>query len=147
MAEILAEAGRERGEEDGVGDRKLQIAKLVREGFEAQAEGVEGEIVLVKAEELLLEEGDALELVVGEEAGDLLPHVARGVAIADNGVKDVGGDGLEEPAGDGGVDGAPVRVVRHGEEVDGAVDVVEEIVLAEEEAEVRLPREEVGRGV
>jgi hypothetical protein len=37
--------------------------------------------------------------------------------------------------------------VRHGEEVDGAVYMVEEIVLAEEEAEVRLPREEIGSGV
>jgi hypothetical protein len=74
-------------------------------------------------------------------------HTSCGVAIADNGVKDVGGDGLEELADDGGVDGAPVRVVRHGEEVDGAVDVVEEIVLAKEEAEVRFPREEVGRGM
>jgi hypothetical protein len=85
----------------------------------------------VETEELLLEEGDALDLVVGEEAGDLLPHVARGVAVVNNGVKDVGGDGLEEPADDGGIDGAPVGVVWHGEEVDGAVDVVEEVVLAE----------------
>jgi hypothetical protein len=54
---------------------------------------------------------------------------------------------LEEPTDDGGVDGAPVGVVRHGEEVDGAVDMVEEVVLVEEEAEVRLPREEVGCGV
>jgi hypothetical protein len=71
----------------------------------------------------------------------------HGVTVADNSVKDVGGDGLEEPADDGGIDGAPVRVVWHGEEVDGAFDVVEEIILAEEEAEARLPREEVGRGV
>jgi hypothetical protein len=94
-----------------------------------------------------LEEGYALDLVVGEEAGDLLPHVVRGVAVTNNGVKHVGGDGLEELADDGGIDGAPVRVVRHGEEVDGAIDMVEEIVLAEEEAEVCLPHKEVGRGV
>jgi hypothetical protein len=101
----------------------------------------------VEAKELLLEEGDALDLVVGEEAGYLLPHIADGLAIADNGVKDVGGDGLEEPADDGGVDGALVKVMRHGKEFNGAVDVVEEIVLAKEEAKVRLPREVFGRGV
>jgi hypothetical protein len=147
MAEVLAEAGREHGEEEGVSDRKLQITELIGEGLEAQAEGVEGEVVLVEIEELLLEEGDALDLVVGEEVDNLLPHVARGVAVANNSVKDVGGDGLEEPADDGGVDGALVGVVWHGEEVNGAIDVVEEVVLAEEEAKVRLPREEVGRGV
>jgi hypothetical protein len=62
-------------------------------------------------------------------------------------VKDVGGEGLEEPADDGGIDGALVKVMRHGEEFDGAVDVVEEIVLTKEEAEVRLPRKVFGRGV
>jgi hypothetical protein len=101
----------------------------------------------VEAKELMLEEGDAVDLVVDEEAGYLLPHVARGVTITDNGVKYVGGDGLEEPADDGGIDGALVKVMRHGEEVDGAIDVVEKIVLTKEEAEVHLPREVVGRSV
>jgi hypothetical protein len=146
VTEILAKTGRESGEEEGVGDREIQVTKLVGEGLEAQEVGIEGEVILVKTEELLLEEGDALELVVGEEAGDLVPHVTRGVAIANNGVEDVGGDGLEEPTDDGGVDGAPVGVVGHGEEVDDAIDVVEEIVLAEEKAEVCLPGEEVGGG-
>jgi hypothetical protein len=101
----------------------------------------------VKTEEQLLEEGDALELVVGEEAGDLVPHVTCGVATANNSVEDVGGDGLEEPADDGGIDGALVGVVWHGKEVDSAVNVVEEIILMNEKIEVRLPGEEVGRGV
>jgi hypothetical protein len=121
--------------------------ELIGEGLEAQAEGVEGEVILVETEELLLEEGYALDLVVSEEAGDLLPHVMCGVIVVNDGVKDVGGDGLEEPADDGGIDGTPVGVVWHGKEVDGAVDVVEEVILMEEEAEVRLPREEVGHGM
>ena len=98
--------------------------------------------MLVGAEELLLEEGDTLDLVVGEEAGDLGPDGARGVAVADDRAEDLGGDGLVEPADDGRVESQPVGVVRHGEEVDGAVDMIKEIILAEEEAEVRLPREE-----
>jgi hypothetical protein len=75
VAEILAEACHEHREEEGVGDRKLQVTELVGEGLEAQAEGVDGEIVMVETKELLLEEGDALDLIVGEDAGDLLPHV------------------------------------------------------------------------
>jgi hypothetical protein len=35
----------------------------------------------------------------------------------------------------------------HGEEVDDAVDVVEEIIFTEEEAEVRILGEEVGHSV
>jgi hypothetical protein len=101
----------------------------------------------VKTDELLLEEGDALELVVGEEAGDLVPHITRDVVITKNSQEDVGGDGLEEPADDGGIDGAPVGVVWHGEEIDGVVDVVEEIVLMEEKAKVCLPGKEVGCGM
>jgi hypothetical protein len=147
VAEILAKTGRKSGEEEGVGDWKIQVTELVGEGLEAQAVGIKGEVVLVKTKELLLEEGDALELVVGEEAGDLVPHVTRGVATTNNSVEDVGGDGLEEPADDGGVDGALVGVVWHGKEVDSAVNVVEEIILMNEKIEVRLPGEEVGRGV
>jgi hypothetical protein len=54
---------------------------------------------------------------------------------------------MEEPAGDGGVDGALVGVVWHGEEIDGTIDMVEEILLAEDKDKVRLPREEVSCGV
>jgi hypothetical protein len=146
ITKILANTSHERGEEEGVGDQEFQIAELVREGLEMQAIGL-GEVILVEAKELLLEEGGALELVVDEEAGDLLSHVVHGITIADDDVKDVGGDGLEEPADDGGVDGAPVGVVGHGEKIDDAIDVVDEIVLTEKEPEVRLAGEEVGRGV
>jgi hypothetical protein len=73
VAEILAKTSHESGEEEGVGDRKIQVTELVGEGLEVQAVGVEEEVILAKTEELLLEEGDALELVVGEEASDLVP--------------------------------------------------------------------------
>lgn len=43
--------------------------------------------------------------------------------------------------------GGVVHTANGNDKVDGAVDVVEEIVLAEEEIEVCLPCEEVGRGV
>ena len=58
----------------------------------------------------------------------------------------VGGDGEEEPPYDGGVDGDPLGVVGHGEEVDGPVDMVQEIILVEEEVEVGLSCVEVGCG-
>jgi hypothetical protein len=57
VTEILSKTGRESGEEEGFGDREIQVTELVGEGLEAQAVGVEGEVVLVKTEELLLEEG------------------------------------------------------------------------------------------
>ena len=75
------------------------------------------------------------------------PDGARGVAVGDDGAEDLLGDGLEKPTDDGRVDGQPIGVVRHGEKVDGAVDMIKEIILAEEKAEVRLPREEVCSGV
>jgi hypothetical protein len=61
------------------------------------------------------------------------------IAIVNDGLEDVRRDGEEEPADDGGVDRHLVAVVLHGEEVDGAIDVVAEVVLTEEEVEVRLP--------
>jgi hypothetical protein len=57
VTEILSKTSRESGEEEGIGDREIQATELVGEGLEAQAVGIEGEVVLVKTEELLLEEG------------------------------------------------------------------------------------------
>jgi hypothetical protein len=54
----------------------------------------------VGAEELLLEESFALGIFVSEEANDLGPDGADGVAVTDDGVKDLGGDGLEKPVDD-----------------------------------------------
>jgi hypothetical protein len=56
-----------------------------------------------------------------------------------DGLEDVRRDGEEELADDGGVDRHPVAVMLHGEEVGGAINVVAEVVLAEEQVEVRLP--------
>jgi hypothetical protein len=50
----------------------------------------------MEAKEFLLEEAEALGLVVGEEAGDLGPDRVRGVIVTDDGVEDLSGDGLEE---------------------------------------------------
>ena len=88
-----------------------------------------------------------MELVVGEEAGDLGPHLVSIVAVANDGMEDIRRDGEEDPADDGGVDGEPVGVAACGEEVGSAVDVVGEIVLTEKEVEIGLPSKEVGSGV
>jgi hypothetical protein len=59
------------------------------------------------------------------------------VALTNDGLEDVRRDGEEEPADDGGVDGEPVGVAVI-EEVDGAINVIAQVVLTEEEVEVRL---------
>ena len=147
IAEVLTKTGGESGEQDVIPDREPDVVELVRESLEAQAVGVEGEVVLLTTEELLLQENHALELVVGEEADDLGPHLVSVVAVVDDDLEDVRRDGEEYPADDGGVDGKLVGVAAHGEEVGGAVDVVGEVILAEKEVEVGLPSEEVGSGV
>jgi hypothetical protein len=139
ITEILAEAGGEHGEEELVAHHETEVLKLVGDGLEAQAVVVQGEIALESAEEFLLQEDDLVELVVGEEPVDLRPHHTSVIAVMNDGLEDVRRDGEEEPADDGGVDRHPVAVALHGEEVDGAVDVVAEVVLTEEKVEVHLP--------
>ncbi|EMS51122.1 Alpha-L-arabinofuranosidase 1 [Triticum urartu] len=56
------------------------------------------------------------------------------------------GDGGEEPPDERSVDRGPLGVAYHGVRVDGAVNMIHEIVLAEEERKIRLPREVRGVG-
>jgi hypothetical protein len=139
ITEILVEAGGERGEEEFIAHHETEVLKLVGDGLEVMAVVVQGEIALESTEEFLLQEDDPLELVVGEETIDLCPHRTSVITIVNDGLEDVWRDGEEEPADDGGVDRHPVTVALHGEEVDGVVDVVTEVVLTEEEVEVHLP--------
>ena len=104
VAEILIEAGGEGGEEQLIAHLEADVIELVGEGLETHAEGVDGGVVLMAPEELLLQEDDPLELVVGEEADDLVPHRACIILVANDGVEDVLGHGEEEPPDDGGVD-------------------------------------------
>ena len=97
-------------------------------------------IVLVTAEELLLQENKALKFVIGEERVDLGPHGASVVALGDNRVEDVLRDGLVELLDERGLNGGTLRIAPHVLAVHGTVDVLGEIVLAEDEVEVGLPR-------
>jgi hypothetical protein len=83
VTEILADAGGERGEKDLIPHRETEVLKLVSDGLEAHAVGVQGEVALRSAEELLLQEDDALELVVGEEPVYLRPKRAGIITVAD----------------------------------------------------------------
>ena len=60
------------------------------------------------------------------------------ITLANDGLEDVRRDGEEKPADDGGVDGKPVGVAAV-QEVGGAVDVISQVVLAEEEVVVGFP--------
>jgi hypothetical protein len=139
VTEILTEADGEHGEEELISHQETEVLELVRDRLEAQAVGIQGKITLEGAKELLLQEDDPLELVVGEEPIDLCPHRTSVIAVMNDNLEDVRCDGEEEPADDGGVNCHPVAVALHGEEVGGAIDVVMEVVLTEEEVEVHLP--------
>ena len=77
---------------------------------------------------------------------ELDPHNVGVITIAHDRVKQVLGDGGEEPPDERGVDRGPLGVAHHGAGVDGAVNMIHEVVLAEEQREVRLPREVRGVG-
>ena len=89
VAEILIEAGGESGEEQLVAHLEADVIELVGEGLEAHAEVVDGGVVLMTPEELLLQKDDPLELVVGEEVDDLVPYRACIILVANDGVEDL----------------------------------------------------------
>ena len=94
--------------------------------------------MLMATEELLLQENKALKFVVGEERVDLGPHGAGVVVLGDDRVEDVLRDRLVEPTDNRGLDGGPLRVAAHVRAVHGTVDVLGEIVLTEDEVEIRI---------
>jgi hypothetical protein len=54
VTEILTEAGGERGEEKLIPHHETEVLELIEDGLEAQAVGIQGEIALEGAKELLL---------------------------------------------------------------------------------------------
>ena len=101
----------------------------------------------MKTKKLSLKKDDAPQLVVDEEVGDLGPHHASEVAVMHHGVKNLLQDSVEEPLDDGGIDGHPITISTHGQEINSAVDVVAETIPAEEKTELRLPCVKIGLGV
>lgn len=88
-----------------------------------------------------------LQPVVGEEACDFGPNSRLSVAVMNDGVKNLLGDSEEEPPDNGGVDGHPLGIMRHGQGIDYLVDGVMEIINAEEKTEIRLTHVEISLGV
>ena len=113
---------------------------LFSESLEAATIVVDGGVVLMTPKELLLQKNATLELVVGEEPVQLGPHGAGIITVRHDRLEEVGRDGEEKPADDRGVDGGPVMKLGDEAGVDGAVHVVDEMILPEHEGEVRLPR-------
>ena len=112
--------------------------KFVGKFLKAHAIIVDRRVKLVAAKKFLLKKHAALEGVVEEEPVQLCPHRLRVISVANDGVEDVLGDGLVQLAGDGGVDGQPVVVREHEVGVDGAINVIDEVVLTEDEGEVSI---------
>ena len=105
VAELLIRTSSERAEEEDVGDSLPEVAKFVSKFLKAHIIVVDRRVMLMVAKKFLLKEHTALEGVVEEEPVQLRPHRLRVISVAHNGVEDVLGDGLVQPAGDGGVDG------------------------------------------
>ena len=141
VAEVLVEAGGERAEEEVVINLVANVAELIRQRLQAAAVVINGLFILVTVKKFLLQKNAALKLVVGEEAVQLDPQGAGVIAGAHDRVEQVLGDGGEEPPDDRGVDRGPLGVAHHGAGVDGAVNMIHEIVLAEGQRKVRIPRE------
>lgn len=145
VTKVLVEAGDEHAEEKIIINLGADVTELIRQRLEAAAVVIDGLIVLMTVKKSLLQKNATLKLDVGEEAVELDLHNACVITIAHDRVKQVIRDGGEEPPDERSVDRGPLGVVRHGARVDGVVDVIHQIVLAEEEREIGLPR--VVRGV
>ena len=87
----------------------------------------------------LLQENEALKLIVREEGADLGPHGTCIIILGDDRAKNVWRDGELEPADECGLNGGPLRIALHVVAVHRAIDVLGEIVLAEDKVEVGLP--------
>ena len=146
VAEVLVEADGERAEKEVVVHLGSNVTELVRQCLQAAAVVINGLFILVKVKKFLLQKNAALKLVVGEKVVQLDPQGAGVIAGAHDRVEQVLGDGGEEPPDDRGIDRGPLGVIHQGAGVHGAIHVVHEIVLAEEQREVRLPREVRGVG-
>ena len=127
------ERGGERAEEEVVVHLGSNVTELVRQCLQAAAVVINGLFILVTVKKFLLQKNAALKLVVGEEAVQLDPQGAGGVADAHDRVEQVLEDGGQEPPDDRGVDRGPLGVIHHGAGVHIAIHVVHEIVLAEEQ--------------
>jgi hypothetical protein len=106
------------------------------------AVGGDAEVALHDRAELHLEVDGARHLVVEEEVGDEGPRLLRGLVFRHDDVKDLIGDGPVEPRADDVVLADPVGGA--GSDGGDGVDVVEEVVLAEEHADQHSPLGEVG---
>ena len=113
VAEVLIKTSGEGAQHEVVKDLSADVAKLVGEHLEPHAVLVDGGVVLMTAEELLLQENKALKFVVGEERVDLGPHGAGVVVLGDNRVEDVLRDRLVEPSDDRDLNGGPLRIATH----------------------------------
>ena len=140
VTEILIKAGSESAKHELIGDFCANITKFIGEHLEAHAIVINGGVILVAPKKFLLQEYKVLKLVVGEERVDLGPHDASIVVLGDDRVEDVLRDGLVEPSDERGLNGGPLRIALHVLAVHRAIDVLDEIVLAEDKVEVGLSR-------
>ena len=89
IVEILIEVGGERAEEKIITDGLADVAEFVRQLLETTSILVDGLVVLMAGEELLLQEDTPLKFVVGEEGVQLDPHGGGIIAVGDDSVEQI----------------------------------------------------------
>jgi hypothetical protein len=120
-------------------------AELISEALQLGAVVMDGEVALLDAPELSLQEDSALELVVAEVALDVGPEREGGdVGLVDE-VEDVGGDGGVDPVDKTTVDLTPLVVALGDRRRRAAVSL--EAELAQHRVEAAAPLAVVGSGV
>lgn len=82
VAEVFIKTGGESAKHELVGNFCTNVAKFVGEHLEPHAVVINGGVILMAPEELLLQEDKVLKFVVGEERVDLVPHGASIVVLA-----------------------------------------------------------------
>ena len=89
VAEVLVEPGGEHAEKGVVIDVHANIAELVSKSLEGPTIVVDGGVVLVAPEELLLQKNATLEAIVGEEPVQLGPHGVSIIAVLHDCLKQI----------------------------------------------------------
>ena len=123
-----------------VGDGGADVAESIRKGLEAMTVGCDGEVTLDETSELRLMVNSPSHLIV-QKHGDEHPCFLGGLILRHDYVQDFVGDGPIEPGPNDVFIASPVRrVVRRGSD---DVDVREQVVPAEEDADEHPPLGEV----
>ena len=143
MTEFVVQPTESVDDERRIGDSCTIVIEGVGEAFEAAAILTDGHVSLKQVVELLLGKHSPLEAVVKKLPRDRRPCRVSGGAGPVDVVPDLLRHGGVEPGDDTGVDLEPLWIVEHGGGVDGAIDVVGDAELLDNQFKEGKPLPEV----